>query len=190
MSDIDRELEDALHRALDPIAARPIPPRRAPHARSAFRTVAGGAGAALTVKLLTGVAAAAAMVTVAGAVTTGSLNPVIWGQTVTDTVQTCKDKIANSGQHGIGDCVSQAARTHGAAVASDARHHGNSNANGNNHGNGNGNGSGSGNGNGNAKGRSNGHTPPRSSTSGGGSALGEPVDPAGIHPPVAVSPGP
>ncbi|HKC18403.1 MAG TPA: hypothetical protein VKE27_02110, partial [Candidatus Dormibacteraeota bacterium] len=82
MNEIERELEDTLHRVLDPIAARPIPPRRAvAHAGTAVRTVAGGAGAALTVKLLTAVAAAAAVVTVAGAtVTSGSLNPVVWGQ--------------------------------------------------------------------------------------------------------------
>ncbi|HET7338496.1 MAG TPA: hypothetical protein VFK22_03025 [Candidatus Dormibacteraeota bacterium] len=156
MSDIERELEDTLHRALDPIVARPIPPRGAAHARSAFRTVAGGAGAALTVKVLTGVVAAAAAVTVAGAVTTGSLNPVIWGQTVTAAVQTCKDNIANSGDHGIGQCVSAVANTHGATVASNARHHGNPNSNGS----GNGPGNGNGNGNGNANGKSKGHTLP------------------------------
>ncbi len=145
MSDIERELEETFHRVLDPMAARPIPPRRPVHGRSAFKTVAGGAGAALTVKLLTGVAAAAAAVTIAGAVTTGSLNPVNWGEAVTQRVQTCKDDIANSGQHGIGDCVSQLASTHGATVSSAARHHGN--PNGTNNGNGNGNGNGSSNGN-------------------------------------------
>ena len=173
MSDVERELEEALHRVLDPISARPIPARRPMQGRSAFRTVAGGAGAALTVKLLTGIAAAAAAVTVAGAVTTGSLNPVNWGAAVTQRVQTCKDDIANSGQHGIGDCVSQLANTHGATVSSDARHHGNpngkSNGNGNGNGNnGNGNGNGGPNGNSGANGRGNGRStshptpPPRS----------------------------
>jgi hypothetical protein len=159
MSDIDRELEETLHRVLDPIAARPIPPRRAVHSRSAFTTVAGGAGAALTVKLLTGVAAAAAAVTVAGAVTTGSLNPVDWGSAVTQRVQTCKDDIANSGQHGIGDCVSQLANTHGATVSNAAPHHGNPNGknNGNGNSNGNGNGNANGNGNGNGNSGTNGH---------------------------------
>ncbi len=167
--DIERELEQTLHRVIDPIAARPIPPRRAMHSRSAFRTVTGGAGAALTVKLLTGIAAAAAAVTVAGTVTTGSINPVAWGQTVTQQVQTCKDKLADV-QHGIGDCVSDLASTHGAAVASAARHHGNPNSNGNN-GNGNGNGNAGGNGNGNGQsggvhGRSSSHpTPPPKSGS-------------------------
>ena len=131
MSEIERELEEALHRVLDPIAARPIPPRRSPATRSAFKTVMGGAGTALTVKVLTGVVAAAAAVTVAGVVTTGSLSPADWGQQVTQTVQTCKDNIANSGQHGIGDCVSDFANQHGALVASAARHHGDTNPNGN-----------------------------------------------------------
>lgn len=170
MSDIERELEEALHRVLDPISARPIPARRAVQSRSAFRTVAGGAGAALTVKLLTGIAAAAAAVTVAGAVTTGSLNPVNWGAAVTQRVQTCKDDIANSGQHGIGDCVSQLANTHGATVSSDARHHGkpNDKSNGNGNGSGNGNGNPNNNGNSGGTGRGNGRStshptpPPRS----------------------------
>jgi len=168
MSDIERELEQTLRRVLDPISAHPIPPRRAEHSRSALKTVTGGAGAALTVKLLTGVAAAAAAVTVAGAVTTGSVNPVIWGQTVTSTVQTCKDNIANSGGHGIGQCVSAVANTHGATVASAARHHGNPNDKSNGNGNGNGNGSSSGNGNGGANGHGDGKSdshptpPPRS----------------------------
>jgi hypothetical protein len=163
MSDIERELEETLHRVLDPIAARPIPPRRAAHSRSAFRTVAGGAGAALTVKVLTGIVAAAAAVTVAGAVTTGSVNPVIWGQTITTTVQTCKDNLGSTGDHGIGQCVSAVARTHGPLVASEARHHGNSNGNGNDNANGNGSGSNAGgNGpNGHANSRSTSHpTPP------------------------------
>jgi hypothetical protein len=190
VSEIEAELEATLHRVLDPITARPIPARRPLGAHGAFRTVAGGAGAALTVKLLTGVVAAAAAVTVAGAVTTGSLNPIIWGQTVTDTVQSCKADIANSGQHGIGICVSTVAKTHGAQVASDARHHGNPSP----HDNGTGSGNGSANGNGNANGhsKSGSHTPQdKSSTSGGSSASDstEPVDPA-THPPVNVSPGP
>ena len=131
MSDLERELEEALHRVLDPIAARPIPARREVASRGAFRTVIGGAGAALTLKVVTGIAAAAAVVTVAGVVTTGSVSPTNWGQHVTQTVQSCKDDLANSGQHGIGDCVSDIANTHGATVASAARHHGDTNPNGN-----------------------------------------------------------
>src|SRR5579864_546645 len=140
MSEIERELEATLHRVLDPISARPIPARRAMHGRTAFKTVTGGAGAALTVKLLTGIAAAAAAVTVAGAATTGTVNPVVWGQTVTSTVESCKDNIANSGAHGIGQCVSAVASTHGGTVSNTARHHGNPNVNNGGTGSGNGNG--------------------------------------------------
>jgi uncharacterized membrane protein YgcG len=166
MSDIERELEETLHRVLDPISARPVPPRRTVHGRSAFRTVVRGAGAALTVKVLTGIAAAAAAVTVAGAATTGSINPVIWGQTITSTVQTCKDNIANSGGNGIGPCVSAVANTHGATVASEARNHSNPSGSGNGNANGNGNGGSNGNSGANAhgNGRSGSHPtpPPRS----------------------------
>src|SRR6266851_2631163 len=112
MSDLERELADELHRVLDPIAARPIPPRRAVQGHRTLKTVLGGAGAALTIKVLTGVAVAAAAVTVAGAATTGSLNPATWGQQVSQHVADCKAKLAD-GQHGIGDCVSDFANQHG-----------------------------------------------------------------------------
>jgi len=97
--------------------------------------VLGGAGAALSLKLLSGVAVAAAAVTVAGAATTGSVNPVTWGQQVSEHVAECKAKLAD-GQHGIGDCVSSFANQHGQAVASEARHHGQGNGNENGNGNG------------------------------------------------------
>src|SRR5260370_13434838 len=83
MSDLERELAEELHRVLDPIAARPIPPRRAVQGTRTLKTVLGGAGAALTIKVLTGVAVAAAAVTVAGACPTRSFNPPVWGQQVT-----------------------------------------------------------------------------------------------------------
>ena len=147
MSDLERELESELHRVLDPISSLPIPPRRAAHPRASVRTLLGGAGAALTFKILTGVAAAAAAVTVAGAATTGSLDPTVWGQVVEEQVQTCKNALAQ-GEHGIGQCVSSFASQHGQAVASSARHHGdgsskskdnNGNTNNGNNGSGNGN---------------------------------------------------
>lgn len=152
MSDLERELAETLHRVIDPIAARPIPARRQLHHRGAFRTVVGGAGAALTVKVLAGVAAVAAAATVAGVVTTGTLNPTVWGQQMKQTVISCRDNVAHSGQQGIGECVSDIANTHGATVASDARHHGDTNPNGNSGG-----GGGSSNGKDKDKGR---HTPP------------------------------
>jgi len=138
MSDIERELESELHRILDPVSAMStIPLRRRPIRRGALRTVLGGAGAALSLKLLSGVAVAAAAVTVAGAATTGSINPVTWGQQVSEHVAECKAKLAD-GQHGIGDCVSSFANQHGQAVASEARHHGQGNGNGNENSNGSG----------------------------------------------------
>lgn len=113
-----------------------------------MKKLLGGAGAALGVKILTGIAVAAAAATVAGAATevatTGSLNPSDWGQQVTQQVQTCKDTLRASGTRGIGQCVSQFARQHGALVsgqhASGARENGKDNGNGNGNGNGNANG--------------------------------------------------
>ena len=124
MNDFDRELESELHRVLDPLAGLPVPARRTVQSRATrTRALLGGAGAALTLKVLTGAVAAAAAVTVAGVATTGSFSPGVWGTTVTATVSDCKAKLTD-GQHGIGDCVSDIASTHGQAVASDARHHG------------------------------------------------------------------
>jgi hypothetical protein len=138
MSDIERELESELHRALDPIAGEPVPDRRTmPSRATRTRALIGGAGAALTFKVLSGAVAAAAAVTVAGAATTGSFNPGDWGQAVTQAVTDCKNKLGD-GAHGIGDCVSALASTHGQNVASAARQHGqgsgsgSSNAHGNN----------------------------------------------------------
>src|SRR5213080_4425202 len=54
MSDLERELDQELHRVLDPIAALPIPPRRMLRTRRGTRALLGGAGAALSFKLLTG----------------------------------------------------------------------------------------------------------------------------------------
>ena len=109
----------------------------------------GGAGAAIGLKILTGIAVAAAAVTVAGAATevalTGSPNPLVWGQQVTQQVAACKASAARLGEHGIGECVSDFANQHGKAVsashrASDSRGNGEGNANGHSNGNPNGNG--------------------------------------------------
>jgi hypothetical protein len=167
--DFERELEQELHRILDPIAAAPIPFRRAPSGAIA-RRVLGGAGVALGLKLATGVAIAAFAAAAIGATTevavTGSLNPADWGQQVKTTVADCKAKLA-AGQHGIGDCVSDFAKQHGDLVsdshqASKARDN-SGNDNGKDHGNGNGNPNGGGNGAGHqptAPGKSETHTPP------------------------------
>ena len=117
--DFERELERELHRILDPIAAAPIPFRRAPSG-AIGRRLLGGAGVALGLKLATGVAIAAFAAAAMGATTevavTGSLNPADWGQQVKTTVADCKAKLA-AGQHGIGDCVSDFASQHGALVS-------------------------------------------------------------------------
>jgi len=76
----------------------------------------------LAVALLAVAAAGAA----AEAAVTGSANPTNWGQAVVDQVNKCKDAL-QPGQHGIGQCVSAFAKTHGKEVssqhASDARTH-------------------------------------------------------------------
>lgn len=85
----------------------------------------GGAGAALTAKLLTGLAVAALAVAGAGVATevatTGSLNPNAWGQQVKEQVQDCKDTLRASGVRGIGECVSDFANTHGKTVSANHR---------------------------------------------------------------------
>src|SRR3981081_1619339 len=81
-ANFERELEQELHRVLDPIAAAPIPPRRTSGSSGMARTVLGGAGAALGLKLVTGVAAVAFAAVAAGAATevvvTRSLGPAVW----------------------------------------------------------------------------------------------------------------
>jgi hypothetical protein len=118
--DFERELERELHRVLDPIAAAPIPLRRATSGGFSKRLL-GGAGAALGLKLATGFAVAAFAAAAAGATTevaiTGSLNPADWGQQVKKTVTDCKKVAAAAGQHGIGDCVSDFASQHADLVS-------------------------------------------------------------------------
>src|SRR5713226_151689 len=149
--DFESELERELHRILDPIAAAPIPLRRAPSSGGIMKRLLGGVGAALSLKLLTGIAVAAAAVVVAGAATevavTGSLNPTTWGEHVTQAVQTCKDTLRASGTRGIGPCVSAVAKQHGEQVSDS---HKASNARDNN---------GKGNGKDNGKSNGNGHKP-------------------------------
>jgi len=185
MSDIESELEFELHRVLDPMAALPIPTRRMAQSRGPIRALMGGAGAALTMKLLTGVAVAAAAVTVAGVATTGSLNPANWGQQVTTQVANCKAQLAD-GQHGIGDCVSGFASQHGAAVASDARHHGNGNDATKDNGGQNSNG----NANGHGKDKAKDQPPTKGQSTAPPTVDPEPVDQVPPHPPVHIPPQP
>src|SRR3989442_3763931 len=115
--DFERELEQELHRILDPIAAAPIPLRRARLSGGMMKRLVGGAGAAIGLKVLTGFAVAAFAAVAAGAATEGavtrSLNPADWGQQVTQTVQTCKDTLRASGTRGICPRVSAIAKQHG-----------------------------------------------------------------------------
>ncbi len=96
-----------------------------------MKRLLGGAGAALGVKLLTGIAVAAAAVVVAGAATevavTGSLNPTNWGHQVTTQVDACKASAARLGVHGIGECVSDFASSK--ARENQGKHNGKGNDN-------------------------------------------------------------
>jgi hypothetical protein len=182
MNDFDREIEFELHRMLDSIDRAPIPPRRTVQSNATrMRALLGGAGAAVAAKLVTGVAVAAAAVTVAGASATGSLDPTVWGQQVSQRVQQCKDTLAD-GKHGIGDCVSSFANTHGPGVASDARHNGNGNGAGSTNAHG---------GNPNANDHARDKPTPGSQNQGPGRGGDhEPTDPAGDHTPVKATPRP
>jgi hypothetical protein len=100
-----------------------------------------GGRAAVAVKAATGFAVAAFALVAAAAVTeaaiTGSADPANWGQQVRQQVIACKAAL-QTGEHGIGPCVSAFAKQHGDAVsdkrASGARlNHGNGNGNANGH---------------------------------------------------------
>jgi hypothetical protein len=117
MTSFEREIESELHRIIDPMTAAPIPFRRAMQPGGSMKKLLGGAGAAIGVKILTGIAVAAAATTFAVAATevaiTGSVNPTNWGQQVTTQVNACKASAERLGVHGIGQCVASFARTHG-----------------------------------------------------------------------------
>jgi hypothetical protein len=119
-----------------------------------------GSRAALVVKAVTGFAVAAFAMVAAAAVTeaaiTGSADPANWGQQVRQQVIACKAAL-ETGEHGIGPCVSAFASQHGQVMSGRASgtrlSHGNGNANGHDKaakakGKGNGNGKANGNGHG------------------------------------------
>jgi hypothetical protein len=165
VQDIERELEETLHRVLDPIAARPVPARRAAPSQSRWATVVGGAGAALSLKVLAGAAVAAATVTAAGAVTTGSLNPAVWEREASQSMTSL------TGHHGTptAEAAPDQAGTNNSKAP--AKSQGNTSTNGNGQAD-----TGSGETSNNPK-----------STAG---PTGEPIDPSGMHPPVRVTPAP
>jgi hypothetical protein len=121
MNDFEREMEYELHRILDPMTGGPIPFRRPMQPGGSMKRLLGGAGAAIGIKILTGIAVAAAATTIAVAATevatTGSVNPLNWGQQVTTQVNACKASAERLGVHGIGQCVASFARTHGDTVS-------------------------------------------------------------------------
>src|SRR5260370_37410239 len=123
-----------------------------------MKRLLGGVGAALGVKLLTGIAVAAAAVVVAGAATevaiTGSLNPTNWGQQVVQQVGTCKASAAALGLHGIGECVSDFASSKARVNQGQNDGKGNGKSNGKSDGKGIPKDKGNGNGNGNGTGNS------------------------------------
>jgi hypothetical protein len=121
MNDFELEMEHELHRIVDPMTAGPIPFRRPMQPGGSMKRLLGGAGAAIGIKILTGIAVAAAATTLAVAGTevavTGSGNPTNWGHQVTKQVDACKKTAESLGQHGIGQCVSAFAKTHGDTVS-------------------------------------------------------------------------
>jgi hypothetical protein len=189
MTNFEREIERELHRIIDPMAAAPIPVRRAMQPGGSMKKLLGGAGVAIGVKILTGIAVAAAATTFAVAATevaiTGSVNPTNWGQQVTTQVNACKASAERLGVHGIGQCVASFARTHG-DTTSDSTGNGNGDTgkktktgvtgNGSPNPNANAKPKGNGNGNGNGHGQGNGKKPSINKPS--ITTAGEPTDPA------------
>jgi hypothetical protein len=122
MSDnFDRWLEDELGNRLDSVDPGYVAPRYLESSTPPRRGRLAGLLAGLPLPaLLTTKVAAASMVVLAATgtgvavktATTGTPNPLVWGQQVKDQVQKCKDALP-AGQHGIGKCVSEFATQHG-----------------------------------------------------------------------------
>jgi hypothetical protein len=106
----DAWLEDELAREFVRFSEVPLP-QGAPY-RADFSLRISRRLAAKTVVLIAAAAVALAGTTALAAVT-GSANPQVWGQYVEDVVTTCKSQL-ETGQHGIGGCVSVIARQKGA----------------------------------------------------------------------------
>ena len=67
--------------------------------------------ASAAAKAVAAVVAVAAAGTVTATAVTGSPNPQVWGQQVSEKVEWCKADLHTG--HGIGECVSDFAKTHG-----------------------------------------------------------------------------
>ena len=128
-----------------------------------MKALVGGGVKAIAAKAAMGFVVGALGVVAAAAVTeaaiTGSADPTNWGQQVRLQVIACKAAL-ETGEHGIGSCVSAFASQHGQLMsghASGARlNHGNANANG--HGKASGEADGKAKGNGKANGHGHGQT--------------------------------
>lgn len=115
---LEQQLQGALqaHPGPSPLATQ------ATYHAAALTGAVGGAStistisAAVTGKAAAGMATAALVVAgggaAAAAAATGSPDPGVWGQTVTQAVRQCRSELA-SGDHGIGQCVSAVASQHG-----------------------------------------------------------------------------
>ena len=115
---VNADLDGALERELQ----RQVGGMRGPSpavGQSAYHAFASG-GHKMTWKYkavasLVAASLAVAAGAVAAAAATGSSDPSVWGATVTKTVASCKNDLKD-GQHGIGQCVSAVAKTHGPAM--------------------------------------------------------------------------
>ncbi len=98
----DGWLETELGRGFVPFSLNPAPPG-APYRASLRRS----RRTALRILVLVAAVAIGLVGTsaIAAGAATGSANPVVWGQYVSDAVTTCKSQLGN-GEHGIGKCVS------------------------------------------------------------------------------------
>ena len=111
-NDFDGQIERELNRVLGSVDGASIPAWRTPGRVGLMKRIAGGAWAAISLKVLTGVAVIAFAAAGTEAAVTGSLDPSVWGQRVKAQVTTCKDALGQ-GEHGIGQCVSAFAKQHG-----------------------------------------------------------------------------
>lgn len=111
----DAWLERELHQQLTAMTPRSTRPGQARYQtallnrRHRMLHILPASAAAKAVAVVVAVAAAG---TVTATAVTGSVNPQVWGQQVKAAVEQCKDNL-QSGQHGIGDCVSDFASKHG-----------------------------------------------------------------------------
>ena len=114
--EFDLWLEGELGKGYLPFSATPPPagaPYRAGVNAAGRRRLPRGRAARAAIMAAAVVIGLMGTTAFAAAAATGSANPLVWGQYVTDTVSTCKSELG-SGQHDIGKCVSAIARQKGA----------------------------------------------------------------------------